>query len=154
MNISAIVYHLRHIVLHYKYCMLTTSYSTGYVDMRNSSIMTKLAISEMHSPKVTMCWCAKFKSKLKNGPPGRLEGSCLMVERHEGVEGWNCLLMESLSPSCESCSCLLVLRQIEVADVGGHSIQTTANIFPCTLFGYNKLILVRLGRSGMQLGAG
>lgn len=73
-------------------------------------------------------WRAAFK--FRNCGPVRMAGRS--VERSEekrSVLGWNCLLMALLSPSCEGCSCLLVLRQMEVGGVGELSNQTTANIF-------------------------
>lgn len=74
--------------------------------------------------RILMCALSQWPHATLNQQrsPGR------MWEK-SSVQGWNCLLMVLPSPSCEGCSCLPVLRQMEVAGVGKLSNQTTANIF-------------------------
>lgn len=113
-------------------CLITfyfSFYCTTWLATTNS---TKLIIPGMHMAfSLYVCkYVQTVDLKKKKSPSWKHEGSCLMEERHEGVEGWNCLLMASLSPSCESCSCLGVLRQIEVAHVGTTPSRQQLTFFP------------------------
>ena len=142
----------------YPGCLITLYFSlhcTAWSEITKQLRAWNTWVANNFSRHVLVCkrWIKKLKKKGgKKRPPGKREGSCLMEERHEGEEGWNCLLMASLSQLWE----LQLSGGAETnrgGSCGDHSIQTTAHIFPpCTLFGHNKLIFGLLRSGGVPAG--
>lgn len=91
--------------------------------MSLDGFMRKPGIPDVHTPTVPMC------NIYITGSQYRLQGDAWKEMGKVECAGVKLLLMVLLCPSCEGCSCLPLLRQMEVAGLGELSNQITANIF-------------------------